>query len=153
MERLKYTLKSDHKWSKLRLLAQPELAVVVPFNDGYVVIPTVTTDAATSVKPSTAALNGTLDNGGGAACDCGFEYGLTTSYGTTTSTQSKNTGETFSQAITGLLPNRIYHFRAFATNQAGTGYGSDATFKTTALGNPNVDQLIYQHAERIGRLR
>lgn len=75
-----------------------------------------------------ATLNGTLDDEGSEACDCGFEYGLTTSYGTTTATESKNTGETFSQVVTGLSKNTLYHFRAIATNEAGTSYGSDATF-------------------------
>ncbi|GAI79950.1 unnamed protein product, partial [marine sediment metagenome] len=81
-----------------------------------------------------------------------FEWGETAAYEHgATSPQSKTTGEDFSQAITGLLPNRTYHFRAKATNSAGTGYGDDRAFKTTALGSPIVDQLIYQHAERMGR--
>ena len=43
-----------------------------------------------------ATLNGTLlDDGGSSPCDCGFEWGETTSYGHTTSTQSKLEGQTF----------------------------------------------------------
>ncbi|MBA7633358.1 hypothetical protein ES703_40924 [subsurface metagenome] len=125
-------------------------------NDGYpslVAIPAGTTDAATSVKATTATLNGTLDDDGEAACDCGFEYGETTAYGTTTPTESKETGETFSQAITGLDPDTTYHFRAIATNVVGTSYGIDETFTTSSKhkGNPNIDQLIYQHVERMDR--
>lgn len=93
-----------------------------------VVAPTVATDAATSVEETTATPNGLLDDDGGEACDCGFEWGLDTDYGTITSTQSKTTGQTFSQAITGLVPNTTYHFRAIATNSAGTSYGADRTF-------------------------
>jgi len=120
----------------------------------YTVAPTVTTDPATGVSHITAMLNGTLDDDGGEACDCGFEYGLTNAYGTTTPTQSKTTGQTFSQGITGLSPNTTYHFRAIATNSAGTSYGSDKTFTTRARrGNINVDQLIYQHTERMERFR
>jgi len=77
-----------------------------------------------------ATLHGTLDDDGGEACDCGFEYGEDTGYGTTTATQSKTTGQTFSQAITELKPLTTYHFRAIATNSIGTSYGSDATFTT-----------------------
>lgn len=77
-----------------------------------------------------ATLHGVLDDDGGEACDCGFEYGETTGYGTTTGTESKNTDETFSQVATGLLSNTLYHFRALATNSGGTGYGDDATFTT-----------------------
>jgi PKD repeat protein len=36
----------------------------------------------------------------------------------------------FTAAMTGLLPDTVYHFRAFATNSAGTAYGTDRTFMT-----------------------
>lgn len=97
-----------------------------------VAIPTVTTDPATGLGAVLATLNGTLDSDGGEACNCGFEWGLDTGYGVTTPTQSKITGETFSQVIHGLSPGTVYHFRAFATNSVGTSYGADRTF-TTAL--------------------
>lgn len=96
----------------------------------YGSIPSVTTDAATDITTVTATLNGTLDDDAGAACDCGFEWGLTDAYGNTTPTDSKTTGQSFSQPITGLEPGTTYHFRAFATGAAGTGYGADLTFTT-----------------------
>jgi len=97
-----------------------------------VAVPTVTTDPASGVAVESATLNGTLDDQGVAASDCGFEWGLDTGYGTITSPQTKGTGETFSQALGGLFPGTTYHFRAFATNSAGTSYGADRSF-TTAL--------------------
>ena len=115
----------------------------------YTIAPTVITDPATSVQATRAVLNGTLDDDGGEDCACSFEYGLTTDYGTTTATQSKIAGEAFPQAIFGLSPSRTYYFRAIATNSVGTSYGSNRTFKTTACGNINIDQLIYQHCERM----
>ncbi|GAH81330.1 unnamed protein product, partial [marine sediment metagenome] len=96
-------------------------------------VPTVTTDPASNIEPTTVTLNGTLDYDGGVACDCGFEYGETTDYGTTTDTESKTTGETFSQGLLGLKSGTVYHFRAIATNSAGTSYGADRTFHTEAL--------------------
>lgn len=83
----------------------------------------------------TAQLNGTLTDDAGEASDCGFEYGRTTSYGTTTPTESKVTGETFSQIIVGLLDDKTYHFRAKATNSVGTSYGADEIFTTAARGS------------------
>ena len=100
-------------------------------------LPTVTTDPATSVLEAIATLNGTLEDDGGQACDCGFEWGETEAYGNTTPTQSRTTGQTFSQVITGLDPNKTYHFRAFATNAAPTSYGADRTF-TTPVATPTV---------------
>ncbi|MBA7644150.1 hypothetical protein ES703_51887 [subsurface metagenome] len=95
-----------------------------------VVAPGVTTDPATSVKERTADLNGTLDDDGGQECNCGFDYGLTTGYGIRTPWQSKYSGQTFAQIIGGLYPNKTYHFRAYAENTEGMGYGGDRTFTT-----------------------
>jgi len=92
--------------------------------------PVVTTDPATEVVQDSAITNGTLDDDGGEACDCGFEWGLTPAYGNTTPTQSRTTGQSFERDINGLISNTEYHFRAFATNAAGTGYGSDRSFTT-----------------------
>jgi len=77
-----------------------------------------------------ATLNGTLIDDGGQACDCGFEWGETTAYGNTTPTESKTTGQTFSQVITGLSVSTLYYFRAIATNGAGTSYGEAQYFVT-----------------------
>jgi len=118
-------------------------AFAVGFGTGYgadrtfvtapaAVLPTVTTDPATGRGAMAATVNGTLNQGGGEACECGFEWGLDTGYGITTPTESKTTSETFSQVLGGLAPNTTYHFRAFATNSKGTSYGADRTF-TTAL--------------------
>lgn len=40
----------------------------------------------------------------------------------------------FISTIDGLLPNKTYHVRAYATNPDGTTYGQDLTFKTKAAG-------------------
>lgn len=84
-----------------------------------------------------AKLNGTLNDDGEVACDCGFEWGLTTAYGNTTPTQSRESGEAFSQVVTGLDADTSYHFRALATNATGTAYGGDRTFITGPSGSPH----------------
>lgn len=96
----------------------------------FAALPTATSDDATAIAARTADLNGTLDDDGNEPCDCGFEWGETIAYGNTTPTQSRTTGQTFTQALAGLDPNTTYHFRAFATNGAGTGHGADRTFTT-----------------------
>lgn len=93
-----------------------------------------------------ATLNGTLDDDGGEACDCGFEWGETVAYGNTTATQSKTTGLTFAKVITGLLPATTYHFRAFATNSADTVYGADRSFTTLTPVEPAASLDIMAEA-------
>jgi hypothetical protein len=93
--------------------------------------PVVTTHSATNVASSSATLNGSLDPHG-LTTTVYFQYGITTSYGHTTSMQSQ-TGNTFRNItanIGGLTTHTIYHFRMVATNSAGTRYGSDRTFTT-----------------------
>ena len=46
-------------------------------------------------------------------------------------TDGSGTG-TFTSTMNGLTPNTTYHVRAYATNQFGTYYGDDCTFKTTS---------------------
>jgi len=117
--------------------------------------PTVTTDLASSVTAEEATLNGTLDDDGGEACDCGFEWGETVAYGNTTPTQSRTTGQTFSQAISGLTPGETYHFRAVATNAAGTSHGADRTFTTVAAPTVTTDPatgITHEAADLNGEL-
>ena len=94
----------------------------------------VATKPATSVTTASAVLNGTL-NSGGSATSVSFEYGTTTAYGSTTPSVdggSSTTPVNFSAPISGLAVGTIYHFRAIGVNVAGTIYGIDQTFDTTA---------------------
>jgi hypothetical protein len=93
--------------------------------------PTITTDAATSIGSGSATLNGTV-NPNGISTSYRFEYGLTTSYGTTTATQGPSAGSSpiaYSQAISGLSVSTVYHYRAVTVSGV---LGLDATFTTTA---------------------
>jgi uncharacterized repeat protein (TIGR03803 family) len=102
--------------------------------------PIVTTNAATNVTSSSARLNGTV-NPNGLTTSVYFQYGTTTSYGSTTASQSYtgNTTQSVSADITGLSPSTTYHFRIVGTNNGGTNYGSDMTFTTlSATGAPVI---------------
>jgi len=105
--------------------------------------PAVVTTAATGIGLNGATLNGTV-NANGASSAVIFEYGLTTSYGSTIAAVPPNVTGTavtpVSAAVSGLLPGTLYHYRVVATNSGGAGNGNDMTFTTggppTVVTNP-----------------
>jgi hypothetical protein len=102
-----------------------------------VVAPTVTTTTpATSITPSTATAGGNITATGGAnATIRGVEYSTTNGFANGTGTPVTESGSfgtgTFTRSLTGLSSNTVYYFKAFATNSAGTAYGTQGTFTTT----------------------
>lgn len=70
-------------------------------------------------------------NSNGASVTLYWEYGLTTSYGSTTPINPPGPiSGNFGQMVTGLSANTIYHFQAVAYNSSFTNYGGDLTFMT-----------------------
>jgi hypothetical protein len=108
---------------------------------GGATAPAVTTNAAGGIGQTGATLNGTV-NPNGASTTTAFDYGTTTSYGSTATAQTLtgSTSQAISAAVSGLACNTLHHFRAKGTNSAGTSLGSDATFTTAAcsVGSPNL---------------
>lgn len=104
-------------------------------------VPTATTMAATSTTPSGAQLNGSV-NANYLSTEVTFEYGTTTSYGTSAvATQSPVTGSTntnVSVIITGLTMGTSYHYRIKTVNSLGTTYGSDMTFTAAYVIGENI---------------
>ncbi|MEI7898315.1 MAG: T9SS type A sorting domain-containing protein, partial [bacterium] len=98
--------------------------------------PAVVTTAATAITSVGATLNGTV-NANSLSTTATFEYGLTTAYGTTlAATPGTVTGAVVtpvSIAITGLVPNTLYHYRAKGISSSGTTLGNDMTFTTSAI--------------------
>ncbi|MEI6682636.1 MAG: T9SS type A sorting domain-containing protein [Bacteroidota bacterium] len=95
--------------------------------------PVVTTTAATAVTLTSATLNGSI-NPNNASVTTGFEYGLTTAYGTAVTgapvSVSGSVAMPVSSVIVGLLPCTLYHFRATGVSGALTVNGGDLTFTT-----------------------
>jgi len=96
--------------------------------------PEVTTNEESAISQMMATLNGTLTDDGGKDCDVRFQWGKTSEYGIDTNWQSgKESVIAFEQAIGGLYPGFVYHFRAQAKNSAGTVNGADRSFTSTPL--------------------
>jgi hypothetical protein len=98
--------------------------------------PAVTTAAPSGLTSTSAVLGGNVTaNGGDAVTDRGVVYSSTTTtptIGGTGVTQDANGlgAGGFSKTIAGLAPTTAYYVRAYATNSAGTSYGSVLSFTT-----------------------
>jgi hypothetical protein len=101
------------------------------------VAPAVTTGEAGAVRSTTAVLNATVDPNGQAVATCLFEYGPTSSYGSTAPCSPAPGAGVSPVAVSALLgglnAGTTYHFRIVAENATGRSEGADQSFTT---GNP-----------------
>jgi len=102
--------------------------------------PVLTTTVASQITFSSAIAGGSLITDGGAKI---LEQGIcwdTIVNPTTAKNKIVNTSgkSVYSDTISGLKANKIYHVRAFATNFSGTSYGKDEPFTTLKPGTPSL---------------
>ena len=110
-------------------------------------VPSITTQAVSSIAATTATANGTI-------VDLGISN--PTAYGVCWNTTGNPTvadhivdagaatvASAFTAALTGLAPNITYYVKAFATNSAGTGYGAQVSFTTTNIA-PAISYITAQ---------
>ena len=96
------------------------------------IVPVVHTLAATNVSVSTSTLNGTI-NPNGWPVMYHFDYGTTTSFGDTTSSQSAGSGSStipVNANISGLSQGTQYFFRLVGKTSSATYYGDTLNFTT-----------------------
>jgi sugar lactone lactonase YvrE len=106
-------------------------------NQKLTTLSSVITGSATGITATEAVVHGTINPHGLATTDQ-FEYGLTTSYGTTVPVPAESAGSGTTVVgkgyiLTGLQPSTTYHFRLVEINSEGNTFGKDAIFTTTAL--------------------
>lgn len=95
------------------------------------VSPTVTTATVTGITNAAASGGGDVTTDGGAAITArGVAFG--TAANPTTGTTETGTTGVFTSSISGLAVNTRYYYRAYATNSAGTSYGTENNFYTLA---------------------
>jgi hypothetical protein len=93
-----------------------------------------------SVTLTEAALEARI-NPAGSPTTYHFEYGTSSSYGTSTPETfvgENSTDHVVSESLQGLDPGTTYHFRFVATNGVGTTFGADSTFTTFAPTSPQT---------------
>lgn len=133
---------SPHVLYHFRVKAQNDLGAVYGSDQTFTTlgeVPVATTAAASAVTAHTATLNGSV-NAGNLSTTVTFEYGTSTSYGSTIAAQQNPINGDYnapvSADITGLTSFTTYHLRIKAQNQLGTVYSQDMQFTTDhALGD------------------
>ncbi len=100
----------------------------------FVIIPQITTQAATNITNTSATANGNITLLGDPAPT---QYGhcWSTTSGPTLLNNSTSNGPAtstgaFTSSITGLNPSTTYYVRAYVTNSTGTYYGPEVAFTT-----------------------
>lgn len=96
--------------------------------------PTVTTNNITGISYTVATSGGAVtDDGGAPVTSNGVCWNTSADPTISNSKTNDATGSgSFTSNLTQLTPDTKYYVRAYATNSAGTGYGSQVTFSTAA---------------------
>ncbi len=112
----------------------------ISFDTDPVVAPTVTTATATAITQTSATSGGNVTADGGATVTArGICFATTANPTLSNSVVTSGAGTgAFTSDLTGLTPGTLYHVRAYATNSAGTGFGSDITFTSGAISMATV---------------
>jgi len=105
--------------------------------------PVVVTNASTGVEEYNATINGYLQFDGGESCTVRFEYGLTTSYGTNTTNQTKSTGDEFSASIPSDNEKTLYERYNKDDNTGWTFYGNEWRAQTFTIGTTSKNENHY----------
>jgi hypothetical protein len=139
------------------LTATDDMIVRINYINNNIVTNSVQTNSATNITTNSATLNGYLynsqsnnnnnynnsynNNYGYNTSGVWFQYGLYTSYGSETNHQNLGYAGSFSQYVSGLQQNTLYHFRAVSQDNSGQiSYGQDMTF--TATGNQGLITVL-----------
>jgi uncharacterized protein (TIGR02145 family) len=98
-------------------------------------LPTVTTTIVTDITQTTASSGGTVtDDGGTEVINRGVTWSIT--HNPTVGYFNTRDGigiGTFLSKLSGLSGGTTYYVRAFATNNIGTGYGNEISFKSNDI--------------------
>jgi hypothetical protein len=104
--------------------------------------PTVSTSTPISVTKTGATLRGTFNPNTSIGGTYGFNWGLTTGYGTTTSLEiiTGTIGASRTTSITGLTCGTTYNYRGVAGNGGESVNGSNQSFSTSACTAPVITE-------------
>jgi hypothetical protein len=100
-------------------------------------------NAVTFLTQTSATLNARVNPDGQKVTECKFEYGPSTSYGSSAPCAALpgegSSPVAVSAKLAGLTPSTEYHFRVLTKSAGGTIEGADVTFKTLEVAAPSVE--------------
>ena len=116
--------------------------------DGDPVAPSLSVSPVTNITATGATLHGFV-NPNGNNTTARFQFGRTTSYGSSDNVSLSPDNGTAPQSVTGILtgltPGSLYHFRLTANSNAGTAITSDYTFTTAGIQNTPLESWRLQY--------
>lgn len=104
-------------------------------------LPVVTTNIISNSGSVMATGGGNIINTGGGLIAKGVCWSTSsnpTIANNLTNDGGGNTTGNYTSTLTGLIPNTTYYLKAYATNNAGTTYGTEVSFTTTTTALPTV---------------
>jgi hypothetical protein len=109
------------------------MTTMIGCEDDEPTAPSVTTIGASNVSAHTATITGEVTSDGGADIlergICYSDVNLTPTIIDNKTTEGLGIG-TFSSILSGLMANKVFYARAYATNEKGTSYGVVIQFTT-----------------------
>lgn len=114
------------------------------FKTGDIVQPGIRTDASSQLTVNSARLAGTvLSKGTFPVSEYGICWGTSTNPTTAGSKFTQNgdvatVPASFATTVTGLSPNTAYYYRAYVISNGVTTYGSELSFRTPVVTQPQV---------------
>jgi hypothetical protein len=116
--------------------------------------PLALTGLAGGISAATVTLQGFATNPDAVAGSTHFEYGTTTSYGSSTTAQPVGPLAALSAtASLADLPPGTYHYRLVAVNPDGTSDGADSTFTIPGAGQGTAPAVLTGFAKHLGQKR
>ena len=110
------------------------------FTTTAITVPTVITSSVNNISYTSATIDGTVtDDGGATVTERGVVYSTTSNPTTSNSKVVSGSGKgAFTCNLTDLQDGVTYYVRAYAVNQKGTAYGEEKSFTTKAITIPTV---------------
>ncbi|MCF8317984.1 MAG: hypothetical protein K9I02_04500, partial [Haliscomenobacter sp.] len=112
----------------------------------------ISTDTVIEITSTSAKSGGNISADGGATVTArGVVWATSQNPTIALSTKTSNGTGTgaFTSELTSLAANTTYYVRAYATNSAGTAYGNEVSFKTSAVQTTTVPTLTTTSASSI----